>query len=781
VAGGGVRRDVFFGMQRSRALLPLLVLLVVCLAASCLCAQTSASAAQQIAGPANQFSQLPVRVPDAGDGLIQINVVAANKSGEPVAGLEQKNFTLLDSNRPQKILSFHAFDGKSMKSELPVEVVLLIDTVGEPSKLASEQRQGVEEFLRQNGGHLTHPVSIFRLSDAGLWMLAQPSSDGNALAAEAFDNDKPQLIRSARGDKSADPPSLLALKALGAVAILERQKPGRKLLIWIGPGWGTGSATRFDGAMDGQHLFDAIVWFSTLLREAEITLYSISAGRTDDGTLHDGSSLEGVKSGRHANFGSLDRKVLALQSGGRVLGYGGDLPNQTATSALAAQIENCVEEARAFYTLSFDPEVAAHANEYHELKVLVAKPGLEVRTNGGYYDQPAYSDQPHLPARQVTVVQLEQLLNADRGKLDGELADELYELDLTERLNGQKLSTLTAGLRGPRARRALVVLADSSAFLDPPPAEISAQAPPDLQAQERMISLAVDYKNKAFLNLPNLFATQITDRYEETPQRAAARDRQLESTSTEPMGQSGIAFRYGASPVPGDQTRRDAALDYQPLHLVASTSGDVLYRNGDEVVDSGSEKAKDSKTPGRYLIAHGTFGPILATVMMDAVAARSGMTWSRWEQIAGRPVAVFHYVVPREKSHYQVEYCCRLDSDGTVFFRKRTGYHGEIAIDPASGAILRLTQEADLKPFVPMARTYTMVEYAPVEIGGSPYICPIRSITVARHRTMETLNEWDERFTTFGPFITILNDVSFKDYHMFRVHSHVLPDSAPDL
>jgi len=719
-----------------------------------------------------------MRVPNDGDGLIQINVAVTNKSGGTVAGLEQKDFTLLDNNRPQKILSYHAFDGNSVKSALPVEVVLLIDTVGASPKLASEQHQGVEGFLRHNGGHLAQPTSLFRLSDTGLWMLGQPSSDGNALAAKVLDNDKPLLIRGAQEGLSADPPSLLALKALGAVAILERRKPGRKLLIWIGSGSGTGSARSLDGAMDGQHLFDAIVWFSTLLREAQITLCSVSKGKTDSGTLHDGSSLEGARSSRQANFRGLDRNVLTLQSGGRVLGYGDDPPNQTAISSLVAQIENCVEEASAFYTLSFDPEVAAHASEYHELKVLVAKPGLEVRTNSGYYDQPAYSDQPHRPSRQVTVAQLKQLLNADRGKLHGELADELYQLNLTERLNSQELLTLTAELHGPRARRALVVLADSSAFLDPPPSEISAQAPPDLQAQERMISLAVDYKNKTFLNLPNLFATQSTDRYEETPQRLAPRDRQLEPTSSEPMGQGGILF--SASPAPGDQLRRDAALDYQPLHLVASTSGDVLYRNGDEVLDSEIEKAKDSNTYGRYLIAHGTFGPILATVMMDAVAARSGMTWSRWEQIGGRPVAVFRYVVPREKSHYQVEYCCRLDSDGTVSFRKRAGYHGEIAIDPASGAILRLTQEADLKPFVPMTRTDTVVEYAPIEVGGAPYILPVRSITLARHRTMETVNEWDERFETFGPFITILNDVTFKDYHMFHVKSHVLADTAPD-
>jgi hypothetical protein len=32
-----------------------------------------------------------------------------------------------------------------------------------------------------------------------------------------------------------------ALEALGAIAVAERRNPGRKLLVWVGPGLGTGS------------------------------------------------------------------------------------------------------------------------------------------------------------------------------------------------------------------------------------------------------------------------------------------------------------------------------------------------------------------------------------------------------------------------------------------------------------------------------------------------------------------------------------------------------------
>ena len=76
---------------------------------------------------------------------------------------------------------------------------------------------------------------------------------------------------------------------------------------------------------------------------------------------------------------NLGLKVLAVQSGGRILGPDNDL---------AAQINSCIAEASAFYTLSFNPLSANHADEYHDLKVEIARPGLTARTNTGYYNQP---------------------------------------------------------------------------------------------------------------------------------------------------------------------------------------------------------------------------------------------------------------------------------------------------------------------------------------------------------------------------------------------------------
>ncbi len=113
------------------------------------------------------------------------------------------------------------------------------------------------------------------------------------------------------------------------------------------------------------------------------------------------------------------------------------------------------------------------------------------------------------------------------------------------------------------------------------------------------------------------------------------------------------------------------------------------------------------------------FGPVLATVLVDA--AQGKLAWSHWEQVAAAPLAVFRFAVPREKSHYEVEFCCVTADNGSYrVFRQFSGYHGEMAVDPATGAILRLTLEADLKPADKIVRSDILVEYGPWRSAARP-------------------------------------------------------------
>jgi VWFA-related protein len=673
----------------------------------------------------------PVAIDEAA-GLLHLDVLATDRSGKPTPGLAAADFTLLDNGQPQKILTFQP----STDQQTPVEIILLLDTLKMHEPLAGQLRVGIDEFLHRNNGHLAHPVSIFTLSDVGVGRVAQSSTDGNQIAAELAHHRKVMVRRtlttsgslSRNKDAFLEPVMLTALKALGQIATGERQKPGRKLLLWIGPNAGIGSGAFPTDRHHDQTLLDTADWFSTLLRESRTTLYTLSVGEPEDPLpLSYQNFLEGAKSPHEVTWMNLYKKVLAIQSGGRVLESTGDLPDQ---------IESCAQEADVFYTLTFDPSDATHPDDYHSLAVQLSQPDLTARTRTGYYDQPFYSTRPNPAVRLVTVEQLGQIVRPSPR--------ELPELQLTERLDTTRLSALSVTLHGETPRQQLTALADASAFLDPPPTTSPASTPLDAHAQQDLIARASAYLDAAIQKLPNLLATRTTIRYEETPE-----DRQ-----------------------------GDTKTDYKPLHRINADIATVIYRHGSEIVNSGGADLVKHKSKGQSLTINGVFGPLLS-VAADILSDPRSLTWSRWEQGASGRVAVFRFTVPAKSLSYRVGGCCLPDGNGAQTFRVPSYERGEIELDPTAGALLRLQLEADLKSTTPLIHSGVMVEYGPVEVAGKTYLCPLRSISLSRVRSVKLFKLWEEGFRTYGPYTTLLNDMAFTDYHFFHAQSRILDGFTP--
>jgi VWFA-related protein len=323
--------------------------------------------------------------PISPEGRIHLDILVSDGGGKPVFGLQPPDFTILDNNQPRKLLSFRSYDGVNVKPAPPVEVILVVDTVNLPFQQISFIHQEIARFLRQNSGHLAQPVSLMLLTEAGLRIQPRPSVDGNALLT-VLDQIKGSVhgITSAMGAEGDLQRFQLSLRQMAAIAENEARRPGRKLLIWVGPGWPMLNSPNFSFSdKDQRRYFDAIVELSTQMREARMALYSVSPTNSVMGAgtrefLYK-DFLKGVRSPRQSDTGDLTLKVLAVQSGGRIVGPDNDI---------AGQIDNCIADANAFYTLSFNPPPAERADEYHDLKVTVSQAGLTVRTNTGYYNQP---------------------------------------------------------------------------------------------------------------------------------------------------------------------------------------------------------------------------------------------------------------------------------------------------------------------------------------------------------------------------------------------------------
>ena len=347
-------------------------------------------------------------------------------------------------------------------------------------------------------------------------------------------------------------------------------------------------------------------------------------------------------------------------------------------------------------------------------------------------------------AKHITVEQLEQALSAAQGKADADVARQISDLELTERLSPAKLSHWQATLPGEQTRLALVALADAAEFHAPPAAEISSAPAPDLAAQRKILALTVSYVSRTIPQLPNFFATRVTTSFEDTP-------------FVQHTGQ--------------------ATTLYQPLHPIGNSSATVLYRNGQEQVDTGGKKARQT----RGLTTKGVFGPILGIVLMDA--AQSKLAWSHWEQGASGLQAVFSYSVPKQESHWTVEYCCVADESATQVanlhhFSEIAAYHGEMTVDPATGAILRFMLQAQMKPGDPVTDAGIVVEYGSVEIAGKTYICPLKSVSSTQAHALQ----FDQTYlyplaNKLQPLQTLLDDVGFEQYHVFRAEAAIVANN----
>ena len=87
--------------------------------------------------------------------------------------------------------------------------------------------------------------------------------------------------------------------------------------------------------------------------------------------------------------------------------------------------------------------------------------------------------------------------------------------------------------------------------------------------------------------------------------------------------------------------------------------------------------------------------------------------------------------------------------------------------------------QADLEPRLPLDRSGIMVEYAPVVIGEKTYICPARSVSISRQRRIMDIDEWGETLKVDAPFETLLDDMAFDKYHIFRSTARMLPGYTP--
>ena len=348
---------------------------------------------------------------------------------------------------------------------------------------------------------------------------------------------------------------------------------------------------------------------------------------------------------------------------------------------------------------------------------------------------------PSWGARKISVAQLQDLLRSlhDDKKSDSEVAAALEDVELQEQLTRTTMNELTKFAPGPLTTEQIFVLEARSAYLPPPASDLPSVPAPDTAEQKAILIRAETYITKTCEQLPPLTAKKTTLRFQDST-AAIASSSGIGSGAKDAVTSSGISNPGGF------------------IHYINAAANPVVLKQG-------AETKSTVKDPVRWgangLLKVPEPDPSLPRVFKDAQAAEK-LNWSRWESIGGKIVAVFSFEVPRQQSSFDVDVCCfpnvkqagiarfytsmngpLLGSEGKSGggvagnfqtntdwnrFQSTVPYHGRFYIDPATGAVLRMIVEAELKPSDVVHQMDTRIDYGAARVGQRAMIVPLRSI-----------------------------------------------------
>lgn len=320
------------------------------------------------------FAQLPSIAPPSHS--IRINVEVDTKAGQPVSALRAQDFTLLDNKVTRPITSFKIVT----PAQEPVHVIVLIDAVNTWYTGIAYVRQNVDQFLKLNEGTLAYPTSLAVLTDQGAQILNGFSTDGHALE-DVLDHHDIGLREINRTSEWGGPERMqICLDAFHQLLAYSARIPGRKLVLWISPGWPLISGPRiYLTAKEENWIFEDVLSAYTQLRQNDLTIYNINPiGATESLVRTDyyQSFLKGVTRPNDVQPGDLGVQVLAIHSGGLAI---------ESNSDVAGMIQKCLTDAHSWYEITFDPPPSDKPNQYHHLDVRLDQRDMTARTIDGYY------------------------------------------------------------------------------------------------------------------------------------------------------------------------------------------------------------------------------------------------------------------------------------------------------------------------------------------------------------------------------------------------------------
>ena len=303
-------------------------------------------------------------------------------------------------------------------------------------------------------------------------------------------------------------------------------------------------------------------------------------------------------------------------------------------------------------------------------------------------------------AKRVTVAQLEQLLTGGDGahRADDALAFQIAVLELSERLTPATLGRIEAKLiLGPHATLALHLLSEQSTFLDPR----------RVNCPQRLLPTSPPKSASSTRRAPMLFRLCRICPILSPPEPHTA-------STTVPR------FWWRTAGLPAPVCTRWV---HRRRRLLSARTGSFQPRMHRQArAQPAPRNLTRNSASKRWAVSSA-----LCWLWSSSDTDKGTLAFHHWEQGSASQIAVYRYSVPKSASHYILNYCClhdqstmsrgggggrrggggggqvlnQPDADAEPYLAK-SGYHGSLSIDPATGIILRITLEADLNDRGPL-------------------------------------------------------------------------------
>ncbi len=355
--------------------------------------------------------------------LVQVNVVARDKKGQPVTDLKKEDFVVKDNGKVRPLSSFSldiattTTRTQQAATQLPVGVftnrleettpkavtIILVDALNTPFQDRASSRtqvlkaiKGIDPDSRVALLSLGTELRVIHdfttdtrsLLDAlnKLGTQQSPMGGPSDLGMGTASDDVTSLnsFTSGADDKFADYQMQIRVaqtaSAMEAIAKRLTGVPGRKNLVWISnafpisTGFDTSSGS---GAMTGMLYSDEVQRATRALNDAGIAVYPVDPGGLRTQPMTKGSNAIPMPPR------NVDTSVaMATATGGKAYWN---------TNDIAGAITDAISDSKVNYTLGFTLPSDELDSKYHTLKVELKRPGvtIEYRHSYGAFPDPS--------------------------------------------------------------------------------------------------------------------------------------------------------------------------------------------------------------------------------------------------------------------------------------------------------------------------------------------------------------------------------------------------------